>query len=161
LQARAEQARQYAVEAINRALEGIQGRATTVLHTCFGYGLVVQNKPRASGYPFLEELLDTTVDQISIEAAEPELDLSFLERMGDKTMMVGVLELGTPQVETQAAVEGRIRAALQHIPAERLVLAPDCGMKYLPRAAAFEKLAVMARAACCVRAELTGRSSTA
>jgi 5-methyltetrahydropteroyltriglutamate--homocysteine methyltransferase len=85
------------------------------------------------------------------------LDLSFLERMGNKTMMVGVLGLGTPQVETQAVVEARIRAALRHVPAERLVLAPDCGMKYLPRAAAFEKLAVMDRAACSVRAELTGR----
>src|SRR6202165_3928657 len=94
LQARAEQARSYAVEAINRALEGVQ--VTTVLHTCFGYGLIVQNKAVAGGYPFLEELLDTHVDQISIEAAQPNLDLSVLERMGDKTMVIGVLDLGTP-----------------------------------------------------------------
>jgi len=162
LQARVDAARQYAVEVINRALEGIDAysNVTTVLHTCFGYGLVVKNKPATSGYPFLEELLETSVGQISIEAAQPSLDLSVLERMGNKTMLVGVLDLGTPVVETQPVVEDRIRAALAHIPAERLVLAPDCGMKYLPRQAAFEKLAVMVRAARAVRATL-GPSGTA
>jgi 5-methyltetrahydropteroyltriglutamate--homocysteine methyltransferase len=154
LQARVEQARQYGVQVINRALSGVNGRATTVLHTCFGYGLVVKNKPAISGYPFIEELLETSVDQISIEAAQPGLDLSILERMGNKTMQVGVLDLGTPVVETQALVEERIRAALRHIPAERLILAPDCGMKYLPRTAAFEKLQVMVRAAGVVRGGL-------
>jgi 5-methyltetrahydropteroyltriglutamate--homocysteine methyltransferase len=149
LQARADQARQYAVDAINWALRGVQ--VTTVLHTCFGYGLVVKNKAVGVGYPFLEELTQVDVDQISIEAAQPDLDLSVLERMGTKTMVVGVLDLGTAQVETQAVVEQRIRAALQHISPERLVIAPDCGMKYLPRAAAFEKLAVMTRAARTVR----------
>jgi 5-methyltetrahydropteroyltriglutamate--homocysteine methyltransferase len=94
------------------------------------------------------------VDQISIEAAQPNLDLSVLERMGDKTMVVGVLDLGTPAVEPEQVVADRIRAALRHISADRLVLAPDCGMKYLPRSAAFEKLQVMARAAGRVRAEL-------
>ncbi|HLZ29342.1 MAG TPA: 5-methyltetrahydropteroyltriglutamate--homocysteine methyltransferase [Chloroflexota bacterium] len=152
LQARVEAARAYAVRVINRALEGV--RVPTVLHTCFGYGLVVQNKRVEGGYPFLSELLETSVDQISIEAAQPNLDLSFLESMGSKTMMVGVLDLGTPVVETQPVVEDRIRAALRHIPAERLVLAPDCGMKYLPRASAFEKLAVMVRAARTVRNEV-------
>ena len=94
------------------------------------------------------------MDQISIEAAQPDLDLSVLERMGRKTMMVGVIDLGTAEVETQAVVEKRIRAALRHMPPERLVLAPDCGMKYLPRAAAFAKLDVLARAARSVREAL-------
>ncbi len=149
LQARADQARQYAIRVINRALQDVH--VPTVLHTCFGYGLVVKNKDVGMGYPFLEELVDVDVDQISIEAAQPDLDLSVLERMGSKTMMVGVLDLGTAQVEAEAVVERRIRAALQHISPERLVIAPDCGMKYLPRAAAFEKLNVMARAAANVR----------
>jgi 5-methyltetrahydropteroyltriglutamate--homocysteine methyltransferase len=152
LQARVEPARAYAIEAINRALEGV--KTTTVLHTCFGYGLVVKNKPATAGYPFLEELLDTVVDQISIEAAQPNLDLSILERMRSKTMIVGVLDLGTPDVETRDAVEGRIRAALQFIEPERLVIAPDCGMKYLSRGSAFEKLQTMVHAARRVRAEL-------
>ena len=149
LQARADQAREYAIDVINRALQGVQ--VTTVLHTCFGYGLVVKNKEVGLGYPFLEELTEVNVDQISIEAAQPNLDLSVLERMGDKTMMVGVLDLSTAEVESQALVEQRIRAALEHIAPERLVLAPDCGMKYLPRVAAFAKLEVMARAAHNVR----------
>jgi 5-methyltetrahydropteroyltriglutamate--homocysteine methyltransferase len=152
LQARVEPARQYAVEVINRALAGVS--ATTVLHTCFGYGLVVKNKPANVGYPFLEELVDARVDQISIEVAQPALDLSVLERMGTKTLMVGVLDLGTAEVEAQTTVEGRIRAALRHIEPQRLVLAPDCGMKYLPRSAAFAKLQVMVRAARTVRDEL-------
>ena len=158
LQARVEPARLYAVKAINRALEGVQ--ATTVLHTCFGYGLVVKNKPANLGYPFLEDLLETPVDQISIEAAQPNLDLSILERMRPKTMMVGVLDLGTTEVESQQVVETRIRAALEHITPERLVVAPDCGMKYLPRRAAFEKLQTMARAARSIRLELQRRVPT-
>jgi 5-methyltetrahydropteroyltriglutamate--homocysteine methyltransferase len=152
LQARADAAREYAVHAINRALEGV--RATTVLHTCFGYGLYVKNKPALGGYPFLEELVETTVDQISIEAAQPELDLTVLERMGGKTMMVGVLDLGSDDVEPQVLVEARIRSALKHIVPERLIIAPDCGMKYLSRRAAFEKLQVMSRAASAVRNDL-------
>ena len=151
LQARVEAARAYAIPAINRALVGVAGQVTTVLHTCFGYGLVVTSKPVNVGYPFLEELVDTDVDQISIEAAQSRLDLTVLRRMGSKTMIVGVIDLGTPEVERQNVVEQRIRAALDHVPPERLVLAPDCGMKYLPRAAAFEKLQVMARAAAAVR----------
>jgi 5-methyltetrahydropteroyltriglutamate--homocysteine methyltransferase len=152
LQARVEAAREYAIAAINRALEGVG--VPTVLHTCFGYGLVVKNKPPNLGYPFLEELVDTRVDQISIEAAQPGLDLSVLRRMGTKTMIVGVLDLGTAQVESDEVVQGRIRAALEHIEPERLVLAPDCGMKYLPRESAFEKLKVMTRAAQGVRGDL-------
>jgi 5-methyltetrahydropteroyltriglutamate--homocysteine methyltransferase len=152
-QARAEQAGQYALEAINRALEGVTG-VTTVLHTCFGYGLVVKNKQVGSGYPFLEPLREANVQQISIEAAQPRLDLGVLERMGDKTIMLGVLDLGTAEVETSKVVEARIRAALQHLPPQRLVLAPDCGMKYLPRAAASGKLRAMVLAARAVRESL-------
>jgi len=161
LQARADQARIYAIPVINRALEGVH--VTTVLHTCFGYGLVVPSKPAGMGYPFLEQLNDTRVDQISIEAAQPNLDLSVLSKM-TKTMVVGVIDLGTPEVESQETVERRIRAALEHISPRRLVLAPDCGMKYLPRRAASEKLEVLARAARDVRAALaipTGGGSTA
>jgi 5-methyltetrahydropteroyltriglutamate--homocysteine methyltransferase len=149
MQARVEKARAFAVEAINRALDGVQ--VTTVLHTCFGYGALVKHKS-ANEYPFLEELRDTVVDQISIEAAQPKLDLSVLGRMGGKTMMVGVLDLGTADVERVEVVADRIRAALRHIPAERLVVAPDCGMKYLPRAPAFGKLEAMVEAARVVRA---------
>jgi 5-methyltetrahydropteroyltriglutamate--homocysteine methyltransferase len=156
MQARVEQASRYAVEAINRALEDI--KVPVVLHTCFGYGALVRNKA-ATAYPFLEALRETAVDQVSIEAAEPELDLSVLERMGDKTMVVGVLNLGSEQVESVDAVAGRIRAALRHLPAERLVVAPDCGMKYLPRRVAFAKLRAMVEAAGLVRAELDGRAS--
>jgi 5-methyltetrahydropteroyltriglutamate--homocysteine methyltransferase len=152
LQARAEKARQYAIPAINRALEGIS--LTTVLHTCFGYGLVVKNKQVGAGYPFLSELRDVNVDQISIEAAQPRLDLSALEALDNKTIMLGVLDLGTTDVETPEVVEERIRAGLQYIPPERLVLAPDCGMKYLPRDVAFEKLRAMSRAAEKVRDSL-------
>jgi 5-methyltetrahydropteroyltriglutamate--homocysteine methyltransferase len=152
LQARVEKARAYAIPAINRALDGV--RVPTVLHTCFGYGLIVPGKQTGASYPFLEELRETAAQQISIEAAQPQLDLAVLECMGDKTMMVGVLDLGTEEVESSETVAERIRAALRHIDARRLVLAPDCGMKYLSRAAAFGKLQAMVRAAQGVRAEL-------
>jgi 5-methyltetrahydropteroyltriglutamate--homocysteine methyltransferase len=151
LQARVEAAQQYAIAGINRALEGV--RVPTVLHTCFGYGLVVKNKPPNLGYPFLEQLVETSVDQLSIEAAQPNLDLSVLQRLGTKTVVLGVVDLGTTDVETQELVEQRIRRALEYLSPERLVLAPDCGMKYLPRQAAFEKLKVMAQAANHVREE--------
>jgi 5-methyltetrahydropteroyltriglutamate--homocysteine methyltransferase len=153
LQARPDKAREFAVAAINRALEGVQ--ATTVLHTCFGYAAIVKDKSAAAaGYPFLEELTQTSVDQISIEAAQPRLDLSVLGRMGDKTMVVGVIDLSSAEVEPVGLVEERIRAALRFLPPERLVLAPDCGMKYLPRASAFGKLKVMVQAARAVRGDV-------
>jgi 5-methyltetrahydropteroyltriglutamate--homocysteine methyltransferase len=153
LQARPDKAREFAVPAINRALEGVQ--ATTVLHTCFGYAAIVKDKSAAAaGYPFLEELTQTSVDQISIEAAQPRLDLSVLERMGDKTMVVGVIDLSSAEVEPVSLVEERIRAALRFLPPERLVLAPDCGMKYLPRASASGKLKVMVQAARAVRGDV-------
>jgi 5-methyltetrahydropteroyltriglutamate--homocysteine methyltransferase len=152
LQARVEKARRYAIEAIDRALDGVA--ASTVLHTCFGYGLIVPGKQTGVQYAFLEELADTRVQQISIEAAQPRLDLSVLRRMGDKTMMVGVLDLGTEEVESVEIVAERIREAARWIDPARLVLAPDCGMKYLSRASASAKLRAMARAAQIVRAEL-------
>ena len=153
MQARVEKARQFAIPAINRALEGVQ--VTTVLHTCFGYGVLVGDKERAyQAYPFLEELRETAVDQISIEAAQPKLDLSVLGRMGDKTIMLGVIDSALRRSRALRWWPDRIRAALQHLPPERLVLAPDCGMKYLSRASAFGKLKAMADAAWLVRSEL-------
>lgn len=129
LQARPEKARAYGVEVINRALEGIEG--TTALHLCFGYAAIVHDRP--SQYSFLPELRDCIVKQISIEAAQPNLDLSVLRQFPDKTMIVGVLNLGDMEVETPETVAARIRSALQYIEPEQLILAPDCGMKYLPR----------------------------
>ncbi|HEV7265651.1 MAG TPA: 5-methyltetrahydropteroyltriglutamate--homocysteine methyltransferase [Falsiroseomonas sp.] len=152
LQARPEQARRYGVKAINRALEGIAG--TTVVHLCFGYAAVVSDKP--SGYSFLPQLADTTAAQISIEAAQPQLDLGVLKDLSNKTIMLGVLDLGSQEIETAEIVAARIRAGLRHVPAERLVAAPDCGMKYLPRERAFGKLKALAEGAAIVRRELAG-----
>jgi 5-methyltetrahydropteroyltriglutamate--homocysteine methyltransferase len=151
MQARPERAERYAVKAINRALEGIEG--ATVVHLCFGYAAAVKEKP--SGYSFLPQLADTTAAQISIEAAQPRLDLSILRELGSKTVMLGVIDLGTAEVESAQTVAERIRAGLQHVPAERLVLAPDCGMKYLSREAAFSKLVSLVQGARMVRRELT------
>jgi 5-methyltetrahydropteroyltriglutamate--homocysteine methyltransferase len=151
LQARAENARRYGVKAINRALEGVEG--TTALHLCFGYAALVKDKP-SRGYSFLEELEDSAVRQISIEAAQPRLDLGVLRALRGKTVLVGVLDLEDPSIETPERVAERIRAALEVVPPERLILTPDCGMKYLPRAVAFGKLASLAAGARIVRAEL-------
>jgi 5-methyltetrahydropteroyltriglutamate--homocysteine methyltransferase len=143
LQARPEQARRYAVAAIERALAGVT--ATTALHTCFGYGHIVRDKPE--GYPFLEELNGCAADQISLETAQPDLDPAFLRVLDAKTVVLGVLDLSDEApVETAEEVAARIRRALEHVPAERLVVAPDCGMKYLPREVAFAKLHAMAAA---------------
>src|SRR5438477_2364342 len=152
LQARAERAARYGVKAINRALQGIDG--TTVVHLCFGYAAAVKDKP--SGYSFLAQLAQTSASQISIEAAQPRLDLAVVQTFAPKSVMVGVIDLGTEAVETPEAVAARIRAALAHVPAERLVLAPDCGMKYLTREAAFGKLQALAAGAAIVRRELKG-----
>ena len=139
LQARSERAREYAVEAINRALDGIEG--DTVLHTCFGYAHIVKDKP--SGYPFLRELDDCAATHLSLEAAQPKLDPAVLREVPDKTIVLGVLDLGSNEVETPEIVASRIRRALSVVPPERLVVAPDCGMKYLPRDRAFRKLEAM------------------
>jgi len=150
LQARPDRAARYGVKAINRALQGISG--TTVVHLCFGYAAAVSSKP--SGYSFLPQLADTTAGQISIEAAQPRLDLSVLKELKNKTVMVGVINLGSEAVETPQEVADRVRAALKVVPAEKLVLAPDCGMKYLTREAAFGKLKSLAEGAAVVRKEL-------
>jgi 5-methyltetrahydropteroyltriglutamate--homocysteine methyltransferase len=150
LQARAERAVRYGVKAINRALQDVGG--TTVVHLCFGYAAAVKDKP--SGYSFLAQLAETSASQISIEAAQPQLDLAITRELAPKQVMVGVIDLSTNDVETREQVAARIRAALKHVPAERLVLAPDCGMKYLTRDAAFGKLKALAEGAALVRQEI-------
>jgi 5-methyltetrahydropteroyltriglutamate--homocysteine methyltransferase len=153
LQARPEQANRYGIKAINRALESATG--TTAIHLCFGYGYVVKSKPEG-GYSFLPELEACVADQISIEAAEPHVDLKILEKLPSKTIMVGVLDLGTHDVETPELVAERLRAALAVLPPERIVAAPDCGLKYLPDAVARGKLKAMIDGAAIVRAEIGG-----
>jgi 5-methyltetrahydropteroyltriglutamate--homocysteine methyltransferase len=150
LQARPEAAREYALPAIERALEGIE--AETALHTCFGYAAIVHD--RLSGYPFLAELDACSADQISIEAAQPRLDPELLEQLPSKKIVLGVLDLGDMEVETPEVVADRIRAALRHVDPERLIVAPDCGMKYLPRDVARGKLRAMVEGARMVRKEL-------
>ena len=151
LQARAEKAERFAIKAINRALEGIEG--TTALHTCFGYAHIVHSRP--NGYPFLEQLADVTAKQISLESAQQKVDLSVLKALRNKQLIVGVIDLADEStVEDVETVAGRIRNALKFVDPDRLILAPDCGMKYLPREKAFGKLAVLARAAAKVRSEL-------
>jgi 5-methyltetrahydropteroyltriglutamate--homocysteine methyltransferase len=136
MEARPEQARRYAVETVQRALDGVQG--TTALHICFGYpSFVPDHRP---AYEFLAELAAAPVDQISIETAQANLDVSVLEKLADKTIILGVLALDTADVETPETVAERLRRALPYKPAAELVAAPDCGMKYLPRDAAFAKL---------------------
>ncbi|MDA1323736.1 MAG: 5-methyltetrahydropteroyltriglutamate--homocysteine methyltransferase [Proteobacteria bacterium] len=152
MQAKPEKAKQYAVKVINRALEGAAG--TTAVHMCFGYAHAVKNKP--SGYSFLPELAACSADQISIEAAQPGLDAAALEALMAKKIIVGVLDLADTNVETAALVADRIRAALKYLPAEQVLVAPDCGMKYLSRATAFGKLKALAEGAAIVRAELAG-----
>jgi 5-methyltetrahydropteroyltriglutamate--homocysteine methyltransferase len=142
-------ARRYAVKAINRALDGIT--VPTVAHVCFGYAAIVPGSSKPAGYPFLAELADSNAQQVSIEAAQPRLDLGVLRDLSNKTIVLGVLDLGDPEVEPVAVVTERIRNGLKHVAAERLVLAPDCGMKYMPRATAFGKLKAMCAAASRVR----------
>ena len=150
VQARPEAARRYAVAAIDRALAGAAGR--TVLHVCFGYGKHVANKP--DGYAFLEELNACCAGELSLECAQPRLDAQVLAVVPDKRLHVGVIDLRDPAVETPEVVAMRIRAALQVVPVERLIVAPDCGMKYLPRDIAAAKLVNMVKGRDIVRAEL-------
>jgi 5-methyltetrahydropteroyltriglutamate--homocysteine methyltransferase len=151
LQARVEKAQKFAIKAINRALEGVGG--TTALHTCFGYAHIVHSRP--NGYPFLEQLADVTATQISLESAQQKVDLSVLKALRNKKLIVGVIDLADDSpVEDMDTVVERIRGALKFVDPERLILAPDCGMKYLPRSKAFGKLSVLAQAAAKVRAEL-------
>jgi 5-methyltetrahydropteroyltriglutamate--homocysteine methyltransferase len=152
VQARPEQAREIAIKGINRALEGAPG--PTALHLCFGYANSVKDKP--TGYSFLGELDATTADYISIEAAQPGLDSGDLKKLPSKKLLVGVISMGMEEPETPEIVAVRIRAILEHLPAERLVVAPDCGMKYLSRASALAKLTAMVEGARIVRRELGG-----
>jgi 5-methyltetrahydropteroyltriglutamate--homocysteine methyltransferase len=151
LQARADRAARYGVKAINRALQGIEG--ITVVHLCFGYAAAVKEKP--GGYSFLPQLADSTASQVSIEAAQPRLDLGVLKDLGGKSIMLGVIDLSTDAVETPEDVALRIRQGLKHVAAERLVVAPDCGMKYLKREIAFAKLKSLTEGAAQVRRELS------
>ena len=151
MQARPDIAREYAVEAINRALDGVAG--TTAVHLCFGYAHIVHDRP-STGYSFLPELAACAADQISIEGAQSKLDMQVLRELPSKTIIVGVISLGDPDIETPDIVAGRIRAALEHHPAGQIVVAPDCGMKYIARETAFAKLEAMVAGADIVRAEL-------
>ena len=150
VQARPEAAREYAVAAIDRALEGATG--PTALHVCFGYGQHVEDKP--PGYAFLEELDACVADEISIECAQPKLKMDLLKTLPNKIVHVGVLDLRDQTPETPELVAERIRSALEHFPAERLRVAPDCGMKYLPRDVAYAKMAAMVAGARTVRQEI-------
>ena len=151
MQARPEKARQYGLKALNRALEGISG--TTAVHICFGYAAVIHEKPH--GYSFLAEFAGCKCHQVSIEAAQPNLDCSVLSSLGNKKILLGCIDLNDPQVETPQKVVERVRRALPYVPKENLILAPDCGMKYLPREVAFGKLKAMVEAARILRAEFT------
>ena len=150
LQAQPDKARQVAIPAINRALEGAKGK--TAVHLCFGYAARVSTKP--SGYSFLPEFANSPVQQVSVETAQSGLDCAVLEKLPGKTIILGVLDLSDMTVETPETVAGRIRRALPHVPAERIVVAPDCGLKYLPREVAFGKICAMVEGAKIVRKEL-------
>jgi 5-methyltetrahydropteroyltriglutamate--homocysteine methyltransferase len=150
MQARPDIAKQYAIKAINRALDGIEGE--TAVHLCFGYAHVVHERPE--GYSFLPELEDSLAKQISIETAQSGINLDVLNALPSKKIILGVLDLSTDEVETPEIVADRIRRALDHIPADRILVAPDCGMKYMRRDVAFGKLKAMCDGAAIVRAEL-------
>ncbi|MGD0135244.1 MAG: uroporphyrinogen decarboxylase family protein, partial [Bryobacteraceae bacterium] len=153
MQAVPDKARQFGLKALNRAFDGVQGE--TAVHLCFGYAAMVANRP--SEYQFLTELVDTPANCISIETAQSSLDCSVLARMTGKNIILGVLDLSSNDVETPEKVASRIRRALPYISADRLIVAPDCGMKYLPRDVAFGKLQAMVGGARLVRAELGDR----
>jgi 5-methyltetrahydropteroyltriglutamate--homocysteine methyltransferase len=152
MQARPEKARQFGLRALNAALDGVDG--TTAVHICFGYAAIIHVRP--SGYSFLPELANSPVKQISIETAQSGLDCAVLEKLPDKTIILGTLDLSDMAVETPETVAGRIRRALPHVPAERIVVAPDCGLKYLPRAIAYAKMRAMVEGTAIVRRELAG-----
>jgi 5-methyltetrahydropteroyltriglutamate--homocysteine methyltransferase len=146
-------AKRIAVKAINRALEGLN--VPTIVHLCFGYAALVSSEHKSTGYSFLPELANCTADQISIEAAQPKVDLGVLKELAPKKIMLGVVDLSTKTAETPAEIAERIRQGLKVLPPERLIPAPDCGMKYLPRDLAFAKLKALADGAAIVRGELS------
>jgi len=149
MQARPERARQYGLKALNRALEGVTG--TTAVHICFGYAAIIHQRP--SGYSFLPELAGSPVRQVSIETAQSGLDCSVLSSLNGKKIMVGCIDLSDMAVETPQQVVARIKKALQVVPKENIILAPDCGMKYLPREVAYGKMKAMVEGARLLRAE--------
>jgi 5-methyltetrahydropteroyltriglutamate--homocysteine methyltransferase len=149
MQARPEKARQYGLNALNRALDGITG--TTAVHICFGYAAIIHERP--SGYSFLPELAQCSCKQVSIETAQSHLDCSALAALDGKRVMVGCIDLSTPEVESVDTIVERIRRALPYVKPENVILAPDCGMKYLPRDAATAKLRAMVEAAKVLRRE--------
>jgi len=148
-----EAASRYAVKAINRALQGIT--VPTIVHLCFGYAAVVPGASKPTGYSFLPGLADSKAQQISIEAAQPKLDLGVLKDLAGKKIMLGVLDLGSSAIETPAEVAHRIRAGLKFVKPADLIPAPDCGMKYMPREVAFGKLKALAEGAAIVRKEVS------
>ena len=152
MQARPEKARQFGLAALNRALEGVTG--TTAVHICFGYAAIIHQRP--SGYSFLPELAGCPVRQVSIETAQANLDCSVLAKLEGKQIMVGCLDLSDMTVETPETVVARVERALAYVTPQNVILAPDCGMKYLPRGVAFAKLAAMVAAAALLRAEHGG-----
>jgi 5-methyltetrahydropteroyltriglutamate--homocysteine methyltransferase len=151
MQARPEKARQYGVKALNRALESISG--VTAVHICFGYAAIIHQRP--SGYSFLPELAGCSCQQISIETAQSNLDTSVLQKLSGKKIMVGCIDLSDMTVETPQKVVERIKKALRHVPKENVILAPDCGMKYLPRDVASGKMKAMVEAAKILRSEFS------
>jgi len=150
MQARPEKARRYGLAALTRALDGISG--TTAVHLCFGYAAIIHDRPPA--YSFLTELADCPVQQISIEAAQSRLDCSVLAKLDGKQIILGVLDLSSNEIETAETVAARIRCAVPYVRLERMVVAPDCGMKYLPRDIAFAKMRAMVEGARLMRSEL-------
>ena len=149
MQARPERARQYGLKALNRALEGVTG--TTAVHICFGYAAIIHQRP--SGYSFLPELAGSPVAQVSIETAQSNLDTAVLSKLAGKKIMVGCIDLSDMTVETPKIVAERIKRALAHVPKENVIVAPDCGMKYLPRDVAFGKMTAMVEGARLLRRE--------
>jgi 5-methyltetrahydropteroyltriglutamate--homocysteine methyltransferase len=150
MQARPEKARKYGLKALNRALDGVRG--TTAVHICFGYAAIIHVRP--SGYSFLPEFANSPVQQVSVETAQSSLDCTVLESLAGKTIILGVLDLSDNKVESPETVAARIRRTLPHVPAERIIVAPDCGLKYLSRDIAFGKMRAMVEGAKIVRSEL-------
>ena len=150
MQARPDAAREYGVAALQRALQGVTGR--TAVHICFGYAAIIHERP--AGYSFLPELANVPVQQVSIETAQSGLDLGVLRDLSDKTVILGVVDLSTPQVESVETIADRVRRAFAYLPPEQVVIAPDCGMKYLSRESADGKMRAMAGAAALLRKEL-------
>jgi 5-methyltetrahydropteroyltriglutamate--homocysteine methyltransferase len=149
MQARPDKAREYGLKALNRALEGVKG--TTAVHICFGYAAIIHSRP--SGYSFLAELAGCSCQQVSIETAQSNLDTAVLEKLRGKKIMVGCIDLSDKTVETPQKVVERIKRALEHVKPEDVIVAPDCGMKYLPREVAFGKMKAMVEGAKILRAE--------